>query len=595
MMRKLLLFFVITFIALKSLAASQEFEATVNIAKTIAKSKKFESYTRAKNFDPENVFKNYTNNPSQIKYYNGVSSDDVQQMKDDAAQSKMSEAGSDISKSINQHPRYVIKPSDPDIQHSQLLQKEADNIIHGITSQYIDCKPKQACITQYQKNQCEEAQQAIFQTCTKKLNIDITSNETVTHYPLTAHLAVKEHNYAGISVNSVNGQISFIGPHDASFKLAGRLPANIDCSTLQGSIVSRKGNAKLDSINFPSCANGLWLDFHISGGHTLDLQIDIASKVVTSDIKDNWVDHCSGLATDTTCKLQSQQCDIPNSTQIIQGIPVTRECWQQSFNYLCRGGSGEGTCKPLQSKGCEQVGSECKEKTNNQCTLYRQTYRCPVQSCSPTTDVICGNGQEYCLEGDCTDHSYQGSKDFAKAASALATVDDAAKQLDQSSMAIFTGHPTECSEKPIGYSNCCTETGWGQDVGLDHCPEAAKKLHVDRENKLAIKVGRYCSGPDPFPCIEHSQVFCVFSSKLAKIIQEQGRGRQLHINFGRAKEPNCRGITADELQAVDLSKINFKDFMTDLNTNIKNHDLKQIQEKIQQQVQQANQTGKSNG
>jgi len=513
-MRNFIMLCIMSLLILDCLAVNPEFEESVNQAKQDAQNKKMDSYNQAKNFNPQNVFNHYTNHPDQTKYYDGVTQTDTSAMTADAIQSKSSESATNISTSIGEHPRYVMDPSDPSLQHAKLLQGEAYNIVHGITSQYIDCQPKKACSIKYENKPCDEAPQAIFQSCKKKLTIDIISHETVTHYPLTAHLSVKDHNYAGISINTVNGRIDFLGPHDASFRLDGRLPGNIDCHTLLGTITSQHGNARLDSINFPSCSNGLGLDYHISSGHQLDLQIDIASKVVTYEVKDRWVDDCDSLANDASCQLTSQTCDIPASTQVIQGIPVTRDCWQHTFNYLCRHGSGEGNCQPLQAQGCEQVGSDCKEKTNGQCSLYHQTYRCPIQTCSPTTDVICGNGQEYCLDGSCTDHSYQPSSDFAQGVSALSAVVDAAKQLDQSSLTIFSGHAAECSEKPVGYSNCCTETGWGEDLELDHCPDAAKKLHVDRDNKLAIKVGRYCSGPDPFPCVEHAQVLAWFRKAL---------------------------------------------------------------------------------
>jgi conjugal transfer mating pair stabilization protein TraN len=594
-MRSLILLVVIFSFINHSLAGSPDFESAVNLAKSEAQNKKSSSYNQAKNFDPKSVFDNYTNHPNQTKYYDGVKQSNTQQMTNDAFEQKNGDEGKVISNTINQHPRYVINPSDPDMQHSQLIQNEADNIIHGVTSRYVDCKPKQSCAMQYQTKQCTEAPQTIFQSCKKKLIVDVITHESNTHYPLTAHLSVDDHNYAGISMNTVNGRIDFLGPHDASFRLDGRLPGNIDCHTLQGSITRSSGNARLDNINLPSCGNGLGMDFHISGGHRKDLQIDMVSKVVTYEVKDRWVDDCSGIISDTTCKLKSQQCDVPKSTQVIQGIPVTRDCWQESFSYICRGGSGAGDCSTLRTNNCEQIGSDCKEMANGQCSLYQQTYRCPIQSCSPTTDVICGNGQEYCLDGSCTDHSYNQSQDFAKGVSALSAVADAAKQLDQSSLSIFTGRPVECSEKPVGYSNCCTETGWGQDIGLDNCSEAEKKLHVDRDNKLTIKVGRYCSSDVLGVCVEHSQVFCVFNSKLAKIIQEQGRSNQLHINFGDPEHPRCNGITPEQLQALNLSTIDFQDFINDLSKNVKNPDLKQIQDMIKQHVKQAQTSGRVNG
>lgn len=581
-----------------AVAATPEFEATVKLANLDAKAKKTESVNRVKNLDPNTVFDRYTTHPETTKYYGGVTQADTEKMHHDAIQSKNSESGKVITSSMIEHPHFVINPSDPDMQHAQLLQREAYNIVHGMTSQYVDCKPKEKCFQQYEEKFCEEAPQAIFQTCKKTLIVEVMRHENITHYPLVANLSVKDKNYAGVSMSPVTGIIGFLGPKDAKFSLGGRLPANLDCHSLQGAILSTRGNAKLDTIHFPSCANGMQLDMHISDGHQRDITIDMAYKTMTYDVKDRWVDECESNRKDATCKLQSQQCDMPESTRMIEGIPVTRACWQESFNYMCRGGSGEGTCLPLRTAGCEQVGSVCIEKTNDQCTLYHQTYRCVTENCSPTTDVICGNGQDYCLDGSCTDKSYAQSQDFAKGVSALSAVSDAGKQIDQTDMKVFTGHASSCSEIPVGFSNCCTEKGWGQDLELDHCSDGEKKLHVARDNKQAIKVGRYCSGPEPFPCIEHTQVFCVFGSKLANIIQEQGRQGQLHLDFGNAKHPECSGISFEQLQAIDLAKIDFQAFFNEeLSKNVKNQDpdLKKIQEVMQQHVAKAMETGKSHG
>lgn len=111
------------------------------------------------------------------------------------------------------------------------MQSESYNILHGITNQYIDCKPKENCTSSYQQKICEESAQQLFPNCHKKLIVSVTNKETVTHYPLTAILTVKDHNYIGVNVNTVNGRVDFIGPYDANFVLNGRLPQNVDCTT----------------------------------------------------------------------------------------------------------------------------------------------------------------------------------------------------------------------------------------------------------------------------------------------------------------------------------------------------------------------------
>jgi conjugal transfer mating pair stabilization protein TraN len=596
-MSKFLLSFVMIFFISNTYA--NDIQAIVNQTLAQSESLKHDSYSHIKNFDPNSAFDKYTKNPSQTQYYGGVTQSDTNKLNQDAMNAPSStEAGSAVAGSVNQHPKFVVTHKDADISHSELIQSEADNIIHGVTDRYVDCQSTQTCKTAYQHKICEEAPESISQSCKKTLDIDIIPHETTTHYTLIAHVRTDYHTYAGVDVNAVGGRVNFVGPHDTSFSLEGRLPANLDCNGLQGSItqfnVHNRGT-HLDSINFPACSNGMALNFHLSGSReiNLDMQVDVISKVITYEAKDRWVDTCAGLLHEPSCMFKSKICDMPKATKVIQGIPVTRDCWQESYSYICHGGSGEGNCKAWQSQGCEQINSICKDKKDNECSLYEQTYQCPIQSCSNSANIACGDGKNYCLDGNCVDHSYEKSKDFAKGVSALAATSDASKQLDPSSMTIFAGHPSECSEIPVGFSNCCTEKGWGQDAGLANCSMEAKKLHEAREKGVVVKVGRYCSASGPIPCLEHSQVFCVFNSKLARIIQEQGRATQLDIDFGSAKSPNCLGITPDQLQLINLEKIDFQDFYADINA--KKPNLNQITQVIQDHIKQFQNAGQTNG
>lgn len=554
------------------------------------------SYDHLKNFCPSNMFDRYSSNPIETQYYNDT---DAGKLKDDAIRAKSSsETGNNVNNSIHNHPSFVITQNDSDINHSQLIQDNAENIINGITNRYVDCKSPQICKTIFQNKTCEEIPQCILQVCTKTLNIDVIPHEATSHYTLVVHLKTSSHNYAAVSVNAVTGRIGFIGPRDTSFQLEGRIPSSVDGHGLQGSITQMNDHnrgTRIDSIAFPTANNGMILDFQLSSDTAinLDMKVDIISRVITNDIKDRWVENCDGLLHEPSCQFKSKICSEPKESRTFQGVSVTRDCWQETYQYICHGGSGNGDCKGLQSQGCEQINSICIGKNNDECIRYQQTYQCPIQSCSPSSNIVCGDGTNYCLDGNCVDHGYQGSKDFAKGVSALSAISDASKKLDPSTLTIFAGHPVECSEKPVGFSNCCSETGWGQDIGLASCPLDAKKLHEAREQGQAVKVGRYCSGSDPFPCLEHSQVYCVFNSKLAKIVQEQGRGGQLQIDFGTAKSPNCQGITPEQLQSLDLSKIDFKDFYADIHA--KTPDLSLIQQKITQQVQQFQEAGTING
>ena len=69
-----------------------------------------------------------------------------------------------------------------------------------------------------------------------------------------------------------------------------------------------------------------------------------------------------------------------------------------------------------------------------------------------TANIICGDGKDYCLNGDCTDHSYHPSEDFSKALTTLSATNEAAKNFDTES--IFKGYVRECRDDAGNFSNC---------------------------------------------------------------------------------------------------------------------------------------------
>ena len=78
--------------------------------------------------------------------------------------------------------------------------------------------------------------------------------------------------------------------------------------------------------------------------------------------------------------------------------------------------------------------------------------------------------------------------------------------------------------------------------------------------------------------------FCCFNSKLARIVNEQGRAQLKTFNdgWGRANRPNCRGFTPEEFASLDFSEIDMSSFYGDIVT--KNN--AEIQNDISQAVQE---------
>ncbi|MEO8402131.1 MAG: type-F conjugative transfer system mating-pair stabilization protein TraN [Gammaproteobacteria bacterium] len=589
--RRLFIIFLYTmlFVAIVNKSSADQSFAEGLAAGAQHKQKTLESLN---NFKAKDTFKNFTDSPTQSQYYGGVSQTTTE-IKSDAITAS---TNNEVAKSVNQ-ANENLKSIDKvalanEVDRISKIQDHADDIVKGISDEFVDCTNKESCTTTYQDNQCEDSPDSIQKYCTKVLNIDMIPHQQDTHYTLVAHLSVDDHNYAGINISTVTGKIGFLGPHDASFQLVGRLPSNIDCRTLHGNIVSQAGAAKLDSIDLPSCANGLVLNFHISSGHRKDLQIDIVSSKIIYEPKDRWEDGCIGLASTPSCTLQVEQCSITKSTRPIQNIPVTRDCWEKETTYSCLGSAGTsgGSCKPLRDQGCEQINSVCEDKTDGGCNKYLQTFRCAIKNCA-VTGAIC-NGKTYCIDGDCTDTTKHADPDFQKAISALSAIQDASKHLNQNF--IFKGKDGECDNVVLGAANCCRNDGWLiDDVPLLHCSSKEKELGKAKENGVVHYVGQYSDDCALGICLTKRKVYCIFPTKLARIIQEQGRDKQLGRHFGSAKNPDCSGITTEELQKIDFSKIDFKEFYEDIAKKQSMEDENKIDQRIQDKMKGFIDEGKS--
>jgi len=84
-----------------------------------------------------------------------------------------------------------------------------------------------------------------------------------------------------------------------------------------------------------------------------------------------------------------------------------------------------------------------------------------------------------------------------------------------------------------------------------------------RGEGLCHKIGSWCASRSLGSCSETREGHCCFASKLARIIQEQGRA-QLGKGWGRAKEPSCETFTKEEFARIDFDRIDFSEFLADI-------------------------------
>jgi len=90
------------------------------------------------------------------------------------------------------------------------------------------------------------------------------------------------------------------------------------------------------------------------------------------------------------------------------------------------------------------------------------------------------------------------------------------------------------------------------------CDSAEQVMAMKRGQNLCVHIETYCSKKVLKVCVEKKERHCCFNSKLAKIINRQGRA-QLGMPMN-----SCGGFNQAQLQALDFSRIDLSEFIADI-------------------------------
>lgn len=101
--------------------------------------------------------------------------------------------------------------------------------------------------------------------------------------------------------------------------------------------------------------------------------------------------------------------------------------------------------------------------------------------------------------------------------------------------------------------------------GILSCEQAEQVLAMKRDTRLCHSIGSYCSSRIPIIrlCVEKTESYCCFNSRLARIINEQGRA-QIGRGWGGPENPDCGGFTVAQLQALDFSRMDLSEFYAEI-------------------------------
>ena len=534
-------------------------------------------------FKPAEVIPGYTTSPAESGYYGGVTSSGVDMTSPGSAAMNSSEAGKAITESIlNTPPDNKPSLDAPFIAEGLAMKDKAETITGG---GFDGCVDQPASFTEITTHQCLRDTK-IEQYCTRTATIvgDWKETTEIKTYTLTAFsfsrsgkqivfsVAAPEAGVihsASLNVTTQNylwnSRVSFM---NTTFNLTWNNTIALGGATgmtltsgqvLSGTSCSGNGSCtgSLDDIIFKELTGG-------NTRFTLTLVMQVKSREWVPRVE--WSESCPFSKSEGA--MTGSQCVEPGGvrTVVVEGkiYSIHQDCWKWQDTYLTQTET-EGTCgEYMKDSACTVTRSQCADTVDGFCVSQLVTYSCERKK--EGNGQICG-GEFFCKDGSCAQGQTGTSNMFGQAVSALAAVAAAGEdvaELNGENVRAFTGEGKSCKKFAAGFNNCCKDSGWGQDVGLSSCSSDEKALGKAKEKKLTVYVGEYCSKKVLGVCLEKKRGYCQFDSKLARIVQEQGRRDQLGVGFGSGKSPDCRGITVDELQRLDFGVMNFSDFYSDL-------------------------------
>lgn len=566
-----------------------------------------------RNFNPQESIPGYNANPDETKYYGGVTAGGDSGLKNDGTtQWATGETGKTITESFMNKPKDILSPDAPFIEKGRDVVNRADSIV-GNTGQ--QCSAQDINRSEFTNYTCER-DTTVEEYCTRTATITGDWRETtaVRTYTLTAFSFRRSGKQIVFSVTVPEaGTISNASLNVTTQNYLWNSRAGFMNTTFNmtwGSTITLGGAtgmmlSKGQILSGTSCSgNGSCtgsVDDRIfneltSGRTTFTLALVMQVKDREWIPRVEWVESCPFNKVDGV--LKDTECTEPGGTKtgVMEGKPwsLTEACWAYRDKYVTQS-ADNGTCQAyVDNPACTLATRQCAFYSGEGTCLHEYaTYSCESKTAGKV--MICG-GDVFCLDGECDKAQSGKSNDFGEAVSQLAALAAAGKDvaaLNGIDVRAFTGQAKFCKKAAAGYSNCCKDSGWGQDIGLAKCSSDEKALAKAKTNKLTVSVGEFCSKKVLGVCLEKKRSYCQFDSKLAQIVQQQGRNGQLHISFGSSKHPDCRGITVDELQQIKFDQLDFTNFYEDLMNNQKIPDSGALTEKVKEQIaDQLKQAGK---
>ncbi|EPH9889073.1 type-F conjugative transfer system mating-pair stabilization protein TraN, partial [Escherichia coli] len=475
-------------------------------------------------FKPQESIPGYNANPDETKYYGGVTAGGDGGLKNDGTTEwATGETGKTITESFMNKPKDILSPDAPFIQTGRDVVNRADSIV-GNTGQ--QCSAQEISRSEYTNYTCERDLQ-VEQYCTRTARMELQGSTTWETRTL-------EYEMSQLPAREVNGQyvVSITSPVtgeivDAHYSwsrtyLQKSVPMTI---TVLGTPLSWNAKYSADA-SFTPVQKTLTAGVAFTSSHpvrvgntkfkrhtAMKLRLVVRVKKASYTPYVVWSESCPfskelGKLTKTECTEAGG-----NRTQVKDGqsYSMYQSCWAYRDTYVTQS-ADKGTCQTYtDNPACTLVSHQCAFYSEEGACLHEYaTYSCESKTSGKV--MVCG-GDVFCLDGECDKAQSGKSNDFAEAVSQLAALAAAGKDvaaLNGVDVRAFTGQAKFCKKAAAGYSNCCKDSGWGQDIGLAKCSSDEKALAKAKSNKLTVSVGEFCSKKVLGVCLEKKRSYCQF-------------------------------------------------------------------------------------
>ncbi|TWI69299.1 conjugal transfer mating pair stabilization protein TraN [Pseudoduganella lurida] len=314
------------------------------------------------------------------------------------------------------------------------------------------------------------------------------------------------------------------------------------------------------------------------------------------------------------CAPVATTCNDGPRTATIDGMAISRPCWQRTTEYGCIEPAITDGCGVLRAQGCREGAVHCSQSATvggqPVCLTEQHEYACQAGGGQASTVSDC-SGQQYCIDGNCFDTGTPPDGDFRQAVAMMEAGREAGVYLDQDSLRLFRGEERRCSKTVL--QNCCKgsfrdmpdlnnraveggsdhaydvlsgpgmpsslSSATNPDRYLEHttrdvmsdmagCSDEEARTAIRRRKALCHYVGDYCSRKIRLGfaslCVERKETHCCFNSKIARLIAEAARSQLSGTSWGSAERPHCGGITPEQFQTLDLSRVDFSEVYDDI-------------------------------